>query len=150
MANSLLLNPQGPVWPLGSIKVLTPGTPVNIMSLVDPTSLNAPETATPSATGPAGSDEYTRRAYAIIFSGLKSGGATRLSANSGTVYVILKPLAAAGGSSDVGVIVIALRSTDAPFLLTAPALDHNIFNLYEFYIDADQANDCCQVTALIG
>jgi hypothetical protein len=34
MANSVLLDRHGPDWPLGFIKVVTPGTPVGLMSLV--------------------------------------------------------------------------------------------------------------------
>jgi hypothetical protein len=140
---------QGPVWPLGQIAVATPGTQVSIMSLVDPSSVNAPETATP---GTVGSDEYTCRAYAIIFMPFKAGSGTILAANTSNklVYVVRKPTAGNGGTADTGVVVIALRPGDPPFVLTGAALNRNMFNLYEFFIDADSAGDGMQVTALIG
>jgi hypothetical protein len=64
VANSVCKDKQGPVWPLGNIIVAAAGTPVNIMSLVDASNVNQPETPTP---GTAGADEYTSRAQQIIF-----------------------------------------------------------------------------------
>src|SRR5579864_7636326 len=145
MANSVHLDKQGPVWPLGLIIVPTPGTPVRITNLVDSAAVNAPEAVT-SAT----SDEYTSRAYAIIFQGFKTGAAPpKLAANTGIVYVVKKALAGAGGVGDVGTIIAAIRTGDPPFVLTSAPMNRNTFNLYEFYIDADTANDGCLVTAII-
>lgn len=149
MANSVHQDKQGPLWPLGNIPVPTPGTPVNIMSLVDATLRDAPETLNPSATGVPGA-EYTNRAYAIIFQGFKAGAAPpKLAANTGVVYVVKKNLSGAGGQGDVGTVIAAIRATDPPFILYSAPLNRNSFNLYEFFIDADTANDGCQVTAVI-
>jgi hypothetical protein len=145
LANSVHQDRQGPVWPLGSILVPTPGTPVNIMSLVDPTSINAPETPTP---GTAGANEYTNRAQQVIFQAFKSGGATRLAANAGNIYIIKKPLAGAGGTGDVGTVLWVLTPGQT-WSLGSAALNRNVFNLYEYFIDADSVNDGAQVTAII-
>jgi hypothetical protein len=48
MAAGIQKNRFGPFWPLGSIVVVTPGTPVNMMSLVDPSLINAPSQLVPS------------------------------------------------------------------------------------------------------
>jgi hypothetical protein len=148
MANSVHQDRQGPVWPLGNIAVVTPGTYVSIMSLVDSTSLAAPETPT---TYGGQVPEYTNRAWSIIFMPYHAGAAPpKLAANSGNVYIVKKPLAGDGGVGDVGTVIACLRPTDPPFVLTAAAMDRNIYNLYEYFIDADTATDGCQVTALIA
>lgn len=146
MANSVHKDRQGPVWPLGSIVVPTPGTYVSIMSLVDPTQANAPESPTP---GTAGADEYTSRAQQIIFQGFKAGAVPpKLTANTGNVYVVRKALAGAGGASDIGTVV-AVIAPGGSFILGSAALNRNVYSLYEYLIDADTANDACQVTAII-
>lgn len=146
MANSVHQNPQGSVWPLGNIVVPTPGTPVRITNLVDPTSANAPETV---AIGPSISDEYTRRAQQIIFQGYKAGAAPpKLANNTGNMYVIRKPLAGAGGVGDVGT-VIAVVQPGQTFVLASAPMDRNVFNLYDYFIDVDTANDAAQVSAII-
>lgn len=139
---------QGPVWPLGQISVVTPGTQVSIMSLVDSTNVNAPETPTP---GTAGADEYTSRAQQIIFQSYKAGaGPPLLAANTAAklVYIVRKPTAGNGGTADTGVVIAAL-SPGQTFILGSAALNRNVFNLYEYFIDADTALDGCQVTAII-
>lgn len=146
MANSVHQNPQGSVWPLGNIVVPVPGTPVRITNLVDPTNLNAPETP---AIGPSASDEYTRRAQQILFQGYKAGAAPpKLANNTGNMYVIRKPLAGAGGVGDVGT-VIAVVQPGQTFVLASAPMDRNVFNLYDYFIDVDTANDAAQVSAII-
>jgi hypothetical protein len=117
------------------------------MSLVDPSSVNAPETATP---GTVGANEYTNRAFTIAFQPFKAGSGAKLAANTGIVYIVKKALAGAGGTTDTGTIIAALRSTDAPFILPYNANVRDSYNLYEFYIDSDTAADGCQVTAYIA
>jgi hypothetical protein len=143
MANSVHLDKQGPIWPLGNIIVPTPGTPVRITNLVDAVAVNAPEAATSST-----SDEYTCRAQQIIFEAGKGGGATKLAANAGNVYVVKKALSGAGGVGDVGTVIKTLKPGES-FYLGSAAFSRNVFNLYAFYIDADTAGDGCQVTAII-
>lgn len=143
MANSVHQDRQGPVWPLGNVAVPTPGTYVSIMSLVDSTYVNAPETPTG-----ANVNEYTNRAQQILFQGFKAGAAPpKLATNTGNVYVVRVPQGS-GGRSDVGT-VIAVIPPGGSFILGSAALVRNVFNLYEYYIDADTAADGCQVTAII-
>jgi hypothetical protein len=146
MGVSVHKDKQGPIWPLGQIAVVTPGTQVSIMSLVDSTSVNAPETATSTT-----SDEYTSRAQQIIFQAYKAGAGTILAGNTTNklVYVVRKPTAGNGGTGDTGVVVVAL-SPGQTFVLGSAALNRNMFNLYEYFIDADTAGDGMQVTAVIS
>jgi len=138
-------NKQGPVWPLGLIVNVTPGTPVGIMSLVDPASANAPETA--AGPGPSTSDEYTVRCQQIIFQAYKSG-ATKLASNTGNVYVVRQNNAGAGGTGDLG-IVIACLTPGQTFVLASAPMSQNVFSPYRYLIDADTANDAAQVTLVI-
>jgi len=144
MAAQVFKDKQGPIWPLGLIVVPSPGVPVSIMSLVDPSFVNAPESPTS-----ASSDEYTSRAYSLIFMPYKLGSPLILAANTASklVYIVRKPQ---GSISDTGGVIAALRPGDQPFILAGAPLNRNMFNLYEFYIDADTANDGVQVTAIIA
>jgi len=142
MANSILNDRQGPDWPLGFIKVVTPGTPVSIMSLVDPNNYNAPNTPTS-----ANSNEYTVRAQQIMFMGWKPGASTGWVANAGNIYVLRK----GSGSSnyaDSGVLVQVVAPGTSFYLASAPQVT-DVFGPYRYYIDADNANDGCQVCLLI-
>ena len=147
MGVSVHKDKQGPIWPLGQIAVVTPGTQVSIMSLVDSTNVNAPESPTP---GTSGADEYTSRAQQIIFQAYKAGAGTILAGNTTNklVYVVRKPTPGNGGTGDTGVVVVAL-SPGQTFVLGSAALDRNVYNLYEYFIDADTAGDGIQVTAII-
>jgi hypothetical protein len=131
---------------LGNIVVVTPGTYVSIMSLVDPSFKNAPETPTP---GTIGANEYTNRAQQILFQAYKAGAAPpKLTYNTGNIYIVRKPLAGAGGVSDVGTVIECLIPGQT-WSLGSAALVRNVFNLYAFYIDADTVGDGCQITAII-
>src|ERR1700761_2790608 len=137
MANSLFNTKQNFLWPLGNIVVPTPGTPVRIMSLVDPTNKWAPETPT-SAANP---DGFTVRFQQIFFQALKAGlGPPRLTNNSGSIYVVLLPLVANGVSVDLGNVIKTLVPGETWYFSTS-ALDRNAFGPYQLYIDADTAND---------
>ena len=149
MANSVLQDPQGSDWPLGNIVVTVPGTPVRITSLVDATSVNAPETPTNPTTfpsGPSTSDEFTRVAQQIIFQAFKAGaGPPKLALNTGNIYIVRK---GGTGVADIGIIV-AVLTPGQTFVLGSSAMVRNVFSLYRYFIDADTANDACQVTAII-
>jgi hypothetical protein len=144
MTNSVMQDKQGPIWPLGQIVVTSPGTPVNIMSLVDSTNRDAPETVNPSATGVPGA-EYTNRAQQILFQAFKGSPAVN---NTGNIYIIKKGGTGTLNRSDTGAIVVILAPGQT-FSLGSAALNRSVFNLYEYFIDADNANDCAQVTAII-
>ena len=148
MAPSVMLDKHGPIWPLGSIIVATPGTPVNIMSLVDPTLRDAPENAVGGATisgGLVSGAEYTNRAQQIIFQAFKGSPAVN---NTGNIYVIKKGGSGSLNRSDTGAIVVVIAPGNT-FVLSSAPLDRNVFNAYEYFIDADNANDACQVTLII-
>ena len=144
MANSVLQSRRGPIWPLGSIVVVTPGTPVNLMSLVDPTSVNAPQTATP---GTAGADEYTVKCNQIIIQGVKSNAGTGLANNTGNIYLILKGKGS-NNRTDTGCIVVTIAAGQT-FILAPSAQNAEVFNPYLLFLDADNANDAGQVTLII-
>jgi len=141
---SVMQDKQGPIWPLGQIVVTSPGTPVNIMSLVDSTNRDAPETANPSAAGVPGA-EYTNRAQQILFQAFKGSPAVN---NTGNIYIIKKGGTGTQNRSDTGAIVVILAPGQT-FSLGSAALNRNVFNAYEYFIDADNANDCAQVTLII-
>jgi hypothetical protein len=140
---------SGPVWPLGLITVATPGTPVGIMSLVDPSSYNAPETAT--AIEPAGSaqnDEYTSVFQQIMFQGFTSNAGTGVISNQGNVYIMRKGVQGAGNHTDFGSMVAVLSPGQTIFIGSAPR-NRDTFSGYQFYIDADTANDSALVTGFV-
>lgn len=151
MTASVAKDRSGPIWVLGNIAVPTPGTPVSIMSLVDSTNVNSPNSAT-SAT----SDEYTPRAQRIIFQACKAGASHGTAINTGNIYICKKGNGGGSGNrDDTGAIIATIpigTSTTFPlsFVLEAAALNRNTFSPYEFYIDADNANDGCQVTLVIA
>ena len=104
MANGVAKCPYGPLWPLGNL-VTTAGTPVNLMSLVDPSSLAAPQTATP---GTAGAPEYTVRCNQIVIQGMKTNSGNGLTNNTGNIYVILKASTGSNNRTDMGCIVLTV------------------------------------------
>jgi hypothetical protein len=147
MANSVQKNPEGPFWPVGNIVVVTPGTYVSVMSLVDPSSLNAPET--PTSYG-GQSQEYTVRCQQITFQAFKAGGAPpKLTPNAGNIYIVMKPLSGAGGVSDVGTVLYVLTPGQT-WNLASAALNKDVFSPYQIFIDADTAADACQVSLNIA
>lgn len=142
MANSVMRDRQGPDWPAGIITVATSGTPVNIMSLLDPGNVNAP------GSSAATSDEYAPRVFEITFTAVKSVGPVVL--NTGAIYIVRA--GAAGGSgnkSDIGAIVAILQPGVATalqtFTLRAAPFNRDIYNPYRYFIDADTNGDGCLV-----
>ena len=146
---SVQLDFNGPDWPLGAIIVATPGTPVNIMSLVDATNVNAPQTATPpvpnSLTRP--SNEYTQRAQQIMFQGY-TPDTHGMKMNTGNVYIMRKGVQGLGNRDDYGSMVFVLAPGQTFFLASAP-LNRNVFGPYRYFIDADTAADGALVTLII-
>jgi hypothetical protein len=140
---SVALNRYGPTWPLGFIEVVTPGTPVRITSLVDPNAYGAPETLTTPGVNPSSAiPEYTFSAQQIIFQAAKPD-THGTQGNVGNVYICL----ATGTRDDPGLIVHTLTPGET-FELASAAMRVNVFNLYSYYLDADNAGDGAFVTAL--
>jgi len=152
MANTVMVNPHGPIWPLGLIVVAAAGTPVSIMSLVDSAGTNDPN-AVVSPTSPGA--EYSPRAYEIIFQACKAGASHGTQLNTGNIYIIKRgKVAGSGNRDDLGVIIATISQGSSGvyppvFRITAAPMDRNVFSPYDLYIDADNANDACQVTLLI-
>lgn len=145
MANTVLADIQGPDWPLGFIKVVTPGTPVGIMSLVDPSSINDPSTQSGTT-----SQEYTQRCQQLLFQAMKPGASHGTQENTGNIYIVRFAAKGAGSGNrdDYGTLVWTLEPGTNLFLASAP-LNRNVFSPYRYYIDADNANDGAQVTLII-
>lgn len=146
MPNSIHLDRQGPDWPLGLITVAASGTPVGIMSVVDSGSVNAP-----GASGTT-SDEYSVRAYGIIFTAVKSIGPVVL--NTGAIYITRRGVGSGtGNKADSGAIVAVLQPGVATalqsFTLLAAPFNRDVFSPYRYSIDADTSADSCLVTLLI-
>jgi hypothetical protein len=133
---------SGPTWPLGLIVVAAAGTPVGIMSLVDPSSVNAPETATT-----ASSDEYTSCFQQLMFQGFKAN-TDGLQTNAGNVYIMRKGVQGLGNRDDYGAMVAVLLPGQTIFISSAPRV-RDTFSGYQFYIDADNNGDSALVTGFV-
>lgn len=143
MANSVHRDRQGPDWPLGFISVATPGTPVELMSLVDSGDPNEPESAT-SAT----SDEYTVRAQQILFQAFKPG-AHGLVPNVGNIYIVRDGVGSGTGNRDDQGAIVAVLTPGQTFTLASAPLNRNVFSPYRYSIDADNAGDGALVTLVV-
>jgi hypothetical protein len=140
MASTVNQDRQGPDWPLGFIALVTPGTPVSIMSLVDAALVNDPGALTSTT-----SNEFTVRCQQIFFMGFKPGVSTRLVNNSGNIYICRKNTT---GTTDTGVILKTLVPGES-FFLGSSAMNRNVYNPYRYYIDGDTAGDGALVTLIM-
>jgi hypothetical protein len=113
------------------------------MSVVDPTSDNAPETAT-SPTNYA----YTVRAEEIMVQAFKPASAgTQL--NIGNIYIVRRGNGGGSGNrSDTGSIVATLVPGQTLFF-TAAAVNRNVWSPYRYSIDADFAGDGAFITLIV-
>jgi hypothetical protein len=143
MTQSVMQDKQGPTWPLGAIAVATPGTPVGIMSLVDPSSYNAPETATVAGQ----SAEYGGAlCQQIMFQGFKSNAGTGMVPNVGAVYIMRKGAGGGlGNRTDYGAMVAVINPGQTIFIASAPR-NRDTFSPYQFFLDCDSAGDGALVT----
>lgn len=142
MANSVQRDKNGPDWPLGSIAVPTPGTPVEITSLIDATGTDA--------SSPTIDTEYPTRFATIEFQGFKSNAGTGAVPNTGNIYIVRKGVGAGSGNrTDFGSIV-AIVAPGQTYQLPLMALSVNMYNPYRYFIDADNANDAAQVTGFVA
>lgn len=146
MANTVQKSPNGPFWVLGNIAVATPGTPVPIMGLVDPTLINDPNNPTTPA-----SMEYPPRGQAFLMQGFNQGGLTAigLRVNTGNVYLIKRGTGAGSGNREDAGVIVAVILPGTQQNLSAAALNLDVFNPYDFYVDADNAGDGLQVTLIV-
>ena len=135
---------QGPDWPLGLIVVAAAGTPVPVMSLVDPSNAMAPNTPV-SATNPT---QYTPRANQIMFQGMRAGS-HGLQNNQGNVYIMRQGVQGAGNRDDYGSMVMCLVPGQTVFLAAA-AVSNDVYSPYRYFIDADNNSDGVLATLFIG
>lgn len=151
MANSVLQDPQGIDWPLGFIAVATPGTPVNIMSLVDPGNNNAP--GTPTGPGHPAAAEYSPTCHKIFIEAVIPANNGGMQLSQGNIYVLraLGPgnqnSGGAGNRSDTGAMVSVLFPGG---FLTLPAQEYDgpTVSPYRYVLDADFAGDGALVTLI--
>lgn len=137
MANpSVQQDKLGPDWPLGFIKVVTPGVPVGIMSLVDPTSVNDPSTSDPPTAG----YEIPIQCNQIVFQGFKPGAAHGTQNNTGNVYIMRKGVGGDGSRDDDGSRVATIAPGQT-YTLAPAATKGAAFSPYRYFVDADNAND---------
>ena len=146
MSNSVNQDRHGPDWPLGFIAVVTPGTPVGLTSLVDPSDVNDPEKPTPGTSGAA---EYTTRAQQIIFQSFKPGAAHGVVNNTGNIYIVRDLAAGGSGNRDDYGGIVAILTPGQTFVLASAPLDRNVFNPDRYAVDADNAGDGVFVTLII-
>jgi hypothetical protein len=144
MANSIQKNPNGPLWPLGFIAVVTPGTPVSFMSLVDPTNDNAPDAPTSTTSA-----EYTPRCQEFIITAQKPGAAHGTQLNTGNVYILIAPTPTGSGNrDDMGSLILPMVP-GAVFFLSSAFINLNVWSPYKLLVDADNAGDGVLVTMVI-
>ena len=152
MTDSIQRDPRGPDWPLGFIGVAVAGTPVGIMSLVDASSVNSPNTLVPPTSGatPALTLGFSPSCHQIMFQALKPGVGnigTRL--NTGLVYVVrVGKTPGTGNREDMGSIVKTLTPGETWVLSSNPA-NGDTFSPYRYRIDGDNVGDGAFVTLLI-
>jgi hypothetical protein len=150
LANSIQKDVFGPLWPLGLITVAASGTPVNLMSVVDP-SLNIwnPATPTPGTSGAITENipEYTVAAQQLLIWGVKSVGP--YVANAGTVYILEKGAGGGSGNKTDPGSIIGIIQPGGSIVIGSAASNRNVFNPYLLYVDADNSNDSVLVTLVI-
>lgn len=147
MALSVQQQRTGPDWALGYINVANNGTPVNIMSLVDPNNYNAPNSASNVNTS-----EYTPRTKQIQFIGMHPGNNNNgMVPNTGYVYVLCPAQGnGTGNRSDSGSIVTVIPPGGGTYPLPISLGDSDTqFSPYRYSLDADVNGEGCLVT-LVG
>ncbi len=150
MAQTVYKGFSGPLVPLGLIAVVTPGTPVQFTSLIDPSSVNAPETVSPAASanntgGPVAGNEYTITCQQIIIQAYKAGASHGLQNNTGQIYIMMKGSGGSGNRDDYGAMVATLAPGQTLVISSAP-LNVNVFNPHKYFVDADTAGDSALIT----
>lgn len=147
MANSVLKDRHGPDWPLGFVAVAASGTPVPIMTNVDPTFVNDPTSPSPGTSGAA---EFTVRFQQLIIQGVKPG-ATGMVNNTGNVYLLRRNVSGLGGSAnknDPGVMLVVVQPGQT-IVIASSASANDVFGPYRYSLDADTSGEGALITLLI-
>jgi hypothetical protein len=145
MTNSVHRDYQGPDWPLGWIQVVTPGTPVEIMSLVETTQ---PEPNEPETLSSGGGGEYTFRAQQILFQAYKPG-THGMVPNTGNIYLVRDGVGSGTGNRDDQGATVVVIQPGQTFSLGSAALNRNVFSPFRYSVDADNGGDGVLVTMII-
>lgn len=151
MALSVQKSGGGPVWPLGCIIVATPGTPICVMSLIDPNNLNAPG-AQVSGPFPASAKEWTYNFRGIGIQGYHAAANNNgMVANNGQVYLLSPPSnnGGPGNRSDSG-SMIKIIGPGVDFFYPSPSPGVDFISPYNLFIDADTAGDGALIVAYGG
>ena len=136
MALSVQKNRTGVVWPLGFIRVASPGTPVSLMSLVDSANVNAPGVPTSNL-----SSEYSPAARGLgLQAFLPNNNNSGMQPNAGNVYLLVPAAGGNGNLTDFGSMVKILPS-GSDFYYPPEGCGVDLFNPYGLFIDADVAGD---------
>ncbi len=124
-------NRGGPVWPLGFVQVAAAGTPVNLMTNVDPAGNHSPG---------SGNSEYAWTCRGILFGGFKPAANNNgYQVNTGNVYVCVQA-GNNGNRADYGAIALVVTPGNyVPLPVPLPGTD--MINPYQFQLDADVSNE---------
>jgi hypothetical protein len=147
MALSVQQQRTGPDWPLGFIGPANIGTPVNIMSLVDPNNYNSPNSQSNVNTS-----EYTPRCKQINFQAYHPGNNNNgMVPNTGYIYVVVPRQGnGTGNRSDSGSMVLIVPPGGGNYSLPTSLADRDTeFSPYRYSVDADVSGEGALVT-LIG
>lgn len=145
MANTVLLDRQGPDWPLGYVNVTTAGTPVRITTNIDANNTNAPETASNATT-----NEYTPTFQQMMFQGFKPAAANNGAiVNTGNVYILRNAAngSGSGNKTDFGVYVAILQPGQTLFLASGATVN-DVWSPYRYALDSDSNNEGAFITGL--
>jgi len=143
MTASIQRDVNGPDWPLGFIGVTTPGTPVGFMSVVDPTSDNAPGTPTNSTNYPT-----TIRAEEIMIQAFKPA-ASGTQFNTGNIYIVRRGAGGGSGNRDDTGSIVATLTPGQTLFFTAAAVNVNVWSPYRYSVDADNPGDGAFITLIV-
>lgn len=145
-------DPQGVDWPLGFISPAAVGSPVNLMSLVDPGNNNAP--GTPTGPGfPNNRAEYSPTCHKIFVQAIVPANNGGWQLSQGNIYVLraLGPgnqnSGGPGNRSDTGALVTCLFPGGF-FYLPAQEYDGPTISPYRYTIDVDVLGDGASVTMI--
>ena len=145
MALSVHQSRTGSVWPLGFVKVTTPGAQVCFMLNTD-----SANNQTPSA----GSNNITEE-YTPVFRGFgvqaykPAANNNGTVANTGNIYLMFYPAGGAGNRADYGAMIKTIPS-GSDWFFPPEGIGADLFSPYSFFLDADNGGDGAIVTLYGG
>lgn len=145
MANSVLKIKGGPMWPLGFIGIVTPGTPVLLSSYIDPNNYNAP-----GVFNAAQSDEYVQARFnQIMIQAIKPGATHGWQRNVGNVYVLMSGDGTGSANRDDQGVLIAYLEPGQNYIINPSAQNRDVYSPYSFWVDGDTAADGVTVLGIL-